>query len=207
MPYIVAFDTDKIKNYVFATNKLKEIRGASAILDELNEHETLKLLPGGTGNYDFDPIGNVWKCNGKDIDKNDLEWEVVFVGGGAGAVIFKNKQSAQEFCQELEKKYSIFTEDGASITTAIIEANDLTNFQSIYQRLQLKLRQNKDAKYQISQILTHPFFRYCDSDGNLYAEKIDGKIAFPDEYFLSTQVRRKREYAKKARVLFKLAPC
>ena len=34
--YIVAFDTDQIKKYVFATDALKEIRGASALLDELN---------------------------------------------------------------------------------------------------------------------------------------------------------------------------
>lgn len=33
---LVALDTDHIKRYVFATNKLKEIRGASSILDHLN---------------------------------------------------------------------------------------------------------------------------------------------------------------------------
>ncbi|NOX37250.1 MAG: hypothetical protein GXO78_06920 [Calditrichaeota bacterium] len=203
MAFIVAFDTDKIKQYIFATNKLKEIRGASAILDELNEYETLNLLPKGKGNYDFDRNENVWKWNGKDMKTDDLEWEVIFVGGGSGMVVFKNKNTATKFCSDLEKRYYTFSEGGASITTAIIETDDLTNFQLLYQRLQFKLRQNKDARYQISQTLTHPFFRYCDSDGNLYAEKTDGKIAFRDEYFLSAQIRRKREYAKKGRVIFK----
>src|SRR5260370_6032781 len=36
---LVALDTDHIKQYVFATDKLKEIRGASSILDRLNRRE------------------------------------------------------------------------------------------------------------------------------------------------------------------------
>jgi len=31
---LVSYDTDRIKEYVFATGDLKEIRGASGILDE-----------------------------------------------------------------------------------------------------------------------------------------------------------------------------
>ena len=34
--FLVALDTNHIKQYVFATDKLKEIRGASSILDNLN---------------------------------------------------------------------------------------------------------------------------------------------------------------------------
>ena len=33
---VLSFDTDRIKKYIFATSKLKEIRGASALLDSLN---------------------------------------------------------------------------------------------------------------------------------------------------------------------------
>ena len=39
--YLVSFDTDRIKDYIYATNSLKEIRGASAILVEV-EDERLK---------------------------------------------------------------------------------------------------------------------------------------------------------------------
>src|SRR5437660_9412487 len=37
--FLVALDTNHIKQYVFATDKLKEIRGASSILDRLNREE------------------------------------------------------------------------------------------------------------------------------------------------------------------------
>jgi hypothetical protein len=40
---LVALDTNHIKGYVFATDKLKEIRGASSILDRLNRRAMRKL--------------------------------------------------------------------------------------------------------------------------------------------------------------------
>lgn len=41
---LVALDTDHIKQYVFATDKLKEIRGASSILDRLNREDMEKIV-------------------------------------------------------------------------------------------------------------------------------------------------------------------
>ena len=38
---LIAFDTDHIKSYVFGTNKLREIRGASSLLDSLNRVRTV----------------------------------------------------------------------------------------------------------------------------------------------------------------------
>ncbi len=40
---LIAFDTDHIKGYVFGTNRLKEIRGASSILDRLNREKTVEM--------------------------------------------------------------------------------------------------------------------------------------------------------------------
>jgi hypothetical protein len=44
---LVAFDTDHIKEYVFGTDRLKEIRGASSLLDRLNRRE-MEEVPGST---------------------------------------------------------------------------------------------------------------------------------------------------------------
>lgn len=41
---LVAFDTDHIKQYVFATDTLKEIRGASALLDNLNQKKMKGII-------------------------------------------------------------------------------------------------------------------------------------------------------------------
>ena len=47
---LLAFDTDRIKEYVFATDPLKEIRGASRLLDTLNRKD-MPWLAGGTCYY------------------------------------------------------------------------------------------------------------------------------------------------------------
>ena len=41
---LVALDTDHIKGYVFGTDKLKEIRGASSLLDRLNRQVMRELM-------------------------------------------------------------------------------------------------------------------------------------------------------------------
>lgn len=42
--YVVALDTDRIKQYVFATDKVKEIRGASKVFDRLNRIKMEKIV-------------------------------------------------------------------------------------------------------------------------------------------------------------------
>jgi hypothetical protein len=42
--YLLILDTPGIKQFVFGTDALAEIRGASALLDRLNRHETQRLL-------------------------------------------------------------------------------------------------------------------------------------------------------------------
>ena len=40
----IAFDTNRIKDYVFETGTLKEIRGASALLDRLNREKMPEIV-------------------------------------------------------------------------------------------------------------------------------------------------------------------
>ena len=42
--FVVVIDTPSIKNYVFGTDLLNEVRGASARLDTLNRSEMEKCL-------------------------------------------------------------------------------------------------------------------------------------------------------------------
>ncbi|MGK5092860.1 hypothetical protein WDW89_12695 [Deltaproteobacteria bacterium TL4] len=80
MSYLVSIDTPGIKKYIFATNRLKEIRGASVLLDELN-HKIMHDL--------------TKKHGGKDI----------YWGGGGGMAEFPDKDAVEKFQEELEKAY------------------------------------------------------------------------------------------------------
>jgi len=74
---LLAFDTDRIKNYVFATAKLKEIRGASAILDELNR-QTMPKLVGG---------------------------EMIYANGGGGLFVVASAEQAKNARASIEQAY------------------------------------------------------------------------------------------------------
>jgi len=150
--YLLLLDTDRIHDYVFATNKLKEIRGASGILDELNSEQTEP--PAVT-------FGMV---------------EKVFLGGGSGKLIFDNPNKAKNFCLELKKLYHKKTDGATSITTACVErmvfGGKQEEFRNWIDRGEKKLRKQKDSKYHRFQPLTNPYFKICESTGISPAEKV-----------------------------------
>ena len=80
MKYILRIDTPSVKKYLLATNKLKGIRGASAILDQLNSDDSETLV-------------------------NQYEGEVFYLGGGGGLVGFSDEDTAQKFSIALKERY------------------------------------------------------------------------------------------------------
>ncbi|MDR4497174.1 MAG: hypothetical protein MRK02_04505 [Candidatus Scalindua sp.] len=171
---LVLLDTDRIHDFVFATNKLKEIRGASAILNELNLERTYELMKG--------------------------RGEKIFLGGGSGKLIFGDISHAHDFCRDLEEMYKSSTAGEASITTAIVPYDDSTEamfMESLY-RGEKELRKNKDFKYQPFQLLSDHYFKVCESSGIFPAEIIETG----DNKLISAACSKKREIADEGKNSF-----
>ncbi len=156
--FLVALDTDHIKQYVFATDKLKEIRGASSILDDLNRSE----------------MARVAKAVGA---------EKIYANGGSGQfLIHGDEEAAREFGQRIQQVYREETGNSASITFALQEIPETIAEQGIetnpelhpYLRLlQYRLLYAKGYPHQESEVLpSHPLMRLCDACGTHYAEDI-----------------------------------
>ena len=145
---LVSFDTDRIKEYVFATGKLKEIRGASAILDELNRLDMVKKA-------------------------EEFDAETIFANGGSGMFVVPEASTAA-LIHAVEKEYRLRTQT-CSITSATMELpDDFKNqdpVQCYLQTLAYRLRLQKDENALHQSILTHPFLRTCDSCGDQYASQ------------------------------------
>src|SRR5487761_1722172 len=90
---LIAFDTDHIKGYVFGTNKLKEIRGASSILDKLNRVETVEVA-------------------------KSFDAETIYAHGGS-ALFIVDSQRAEALGKAVQRLYHERTGGGASITYAV----------------------------------------------------------------------------------------
>ncbi len=164
---LISFDTDRIKEYVFATGRLKEIRGASAILDELNRKDM--------------------------IDKShQFGAETIFANGGSG-IFTVPETSAEAFIQAVEKEYRLQTRTG-SITSAVAQLpagfTNQNDIQPYLQTLMYRLRVKKDENAAHQNLLTHPFLRTCDSCGDAYASQ---NVRDPESELICVSCENKRK--------------
>ncbi len=154
--YLVSFDTDHIKEYLFATNRLKEIRGASALLAQLDKRR-FKFLKRVFG------------------DEN-----VIYSAGGGAAVLVEDEKLADRLVAHGEKHFRRQTHS-ASITGICLEPNpSQANAASVTEKAKFGERMNQAAaelskrkaqKAELSAIPVQPYFRLCASCGQYPAQK------------------------------------
>lgn len=142
MKELVSFDTDRIKSYVFATGKLKEIRGASTILDELNRIDMVRIA-------------------------QDFSAGKVYANGGSGMFVV-DSEDVQDFIKSVQKLYREKTLTG-SISGASIKLPEEDNIQPYLKNLAYRLRICKDSNPKSQSVVSHSYLRTCDSCGQQYA--------------------------------------
>jgi len=160
---LVALDTDHIKQYVFATDKLREIRGASSLLDHLNR----RVMDQVAGERPF-------------------RAEKVYTNGGSGLFLITGDASvAREFGLRIRQAYQEETCDGASITFVVQELPETVKDawqDDIHETLELlryRLAERKSSRLGESTendhvaFPSHPFLYTCDACGSRYAEDKD----------------------------------
>lgn len=181
---LVAFDADRIKGYVFGTNKLKEVRGASALLDKLNR-KTMRSEAKQIQNAQIHPI---------------------YTNGGQGlfVVIADNAdQIAREFGQRVQREFTQTTHGGASVTYVIqplpadlpddidtLKKKDLSTY---FDLLKFEMEINKGTPPDIIAQPSHPLIRQCDACGIRYAEKMVIENDKPDDQFYCLSCHEKQE--------------
>ena len=138
---LIAFDTDHIKGYVFGTNKLREIRGGSSLLDSLNRVSTVDATTQAFGKE---------SC--------------IYANGGSALFLIDADDSdaqAEKLGKEVQRRYREKTHGGASISYAIQrlpayngkqedlmkleQFDDGTTMQDVLHLLRIRLRLAKDS--------------------------------------------------------------
>ena len=130
--FLVAFDTDRIKEYVFATDKLREVRGASRLLTILNE-----------GAPDAKAEQSLTE---KEIQQVSPDYQRVFFGGGSGAVLVPSQDEALKVVQAVESLYQRKTFNGSitGVCLPLARAPETEGFGASMALARLKLREKKD---------------------------------------------------------------
>lgn len=131
---LVSIETVKIKDFIFNTNKLKTIRGASYLLDYLNQVEVPKILEKYGIKYNgkkivkelyskennkeekeerenrefLEKIDKVINFNGKSQLKEEdiiISQNILYIGAGNAKFLVESEEIAQKICKEIKEKY------------------------------------------------------------------------------------------------------
>jgi len=140
--YLVSFDTDRIKEYVFATDKLREVCGASRLLDRLNRETTWQTI--------------------KAIYPGLPEAGGVYFAGGSGAVLVP-EDKVKAVINAIEEMYRRAT-FSASITGVPVPLAPATRESGFGKRMEfaaLELRRRKDEKANRTALTIEPYTQPC----------------------------------------------
>jgi hypothetical protein len=177
---LVALDTNHIKGYVFATDKLKEIRGASSRLDHLNRRVMRDIA-----------------------DDPALHARRVYTNGGAGLFLIEaGRLAAERFGEEVQQAYRQETEGGASITFAVEDIPDSVvdawndPIPDTLELLRIGLARAQNIPPDVIALASHPFLRVCDACGSRSAEARDLRDTDPasqDNRYCAVCIRKREE--------------
>jgi len=159
---LVSFDTDRVKDYVFATPDLKKIRGGSALLEILNKEDICRIVRDTcrTASYEI-PNGHI------------------ITGGGTAMVRVPTADLAEQVIVAVERAYRQMTVNG-TITGAYLEIPEVDlHTEAFGQRvveLGARLRRIKDGKGYEPAVPLAAYLRQCNACGRYPAFRLD-----PDE--------------------------
>ncbi|MEM5871928.1 MAG: hypothetical protein QW051_03580 [Candidatus Aenigmatarchaeota archaeon] len=170
----VLVDTVSIQEYIFSSNKLKEIIGASYIVERLYENDMCDVL--------------LQHFNGK--------YAIGYIGGGNALVFFESVNIAREFIKEFSK-YVLENSPGIRLSFGINENFDHQNFKQSMRELHENLKFNKNSYF--PNVLTRNFGFTLECKRSRRAVEIFNGKTFEDEGLISKVSLTKLKASEKAK--------
>ena len=152
---LAIFDLSGIQKFIFSTNKLKDIIGASAVVN----NALFKNIPEMCND-----VESKWKTDCFDFSSDD-ESKIVYIGGGNALLMFKDGNAYNAFARELTEK--VFLQSGGAIRlfSACVELDEAATLAENQKLLMEKLDSAKKAGGSITPSLCLPITAY---DNNNY---------------------------------------
>ena len=111
---LVSIETIKIKDFIFSTNKLKLIRGASYLLDYMNQVEVPRILKKyGLEYKTHELVNKIYNINDdkeflekvdEEIDKT-IDKRILYIGAGNAKFLVDSEKTAEKICKEIKEIY------------------------------------------------------------------------------------------------------
>ncbi|MGD2088564.1 MAG: hypothetical protein PVH61_20470 [Candidatus Aminicenantes bacterium] len=185
----VLYDVTGIQDYIFSSVKLKENIGASIavqnVLDTFLKDSIKSVCPYASTNWDKYPEIK--------IREQDLDAEIVYIGGGNAMAIFKNEKLYKKVNRRLAKKILEETGEDIKVVSAGVDTN-LADFKQDRRDLVKQLKENKFKRIHSSPLQGIAITREGETDGlpAQFCEKYNNR-----HEYISFPANKKREFEKK----------
>lgn len=169
---LVSIETVKIKDFIFSTNKLKLIRGASYLLDYMNQVEVPRILKKYGLEYNskeiVDEIYNISDDKeflekvDEEIDKT-IDKRILYIGAGNAKFLFEDKDKAEKICKEIKEVYKALA-PSAKVVAEYYEMKENEKIWTAIDELAQKTAEKKSEGFPMLNI-DLPFAVKCDLSG------------------------------------------
>ena len=169
---LVSIETVKIKDFIFSTNKLKLIRGASYLLDYMNQVEVPRILKKYGLEYNSKELVNkiynisddkeFFKKVDEEIDKA-IDKRILYIGAGNAKFLVEDKDKAEEICKEIKEVYKTLA-PSAKVVAECYQMNENEKIWTAIDELAQKTAEKKSEGFPMLNI-DLPFAVKCDLSG------------------------------------------
>ena len=170
--FLVSIETVKIKDFIFSTNKLKLIRGASYLLDYMNQVEVPRILR--KYGLEYNTKGLVDKIYDISDDEEFLrkvdekidgaiDKRILYVGAGNAKFLVENEKDAKNICKEIKELYS----EIAPTAKVVAEFHPMEKDEKIWDAIDELAKKTAEKKSEGFPMLNIdlPFAVKCDLSG------------------------------------------
>lgn len=169
---LVSIETVKIKDFIFSTNKLKLIRGASYLLDYMNQVEVPRILRKYGLEYKTEELVNkIYDISDDDeflkqIDEkidNAIDKRILYVGAGNAKFLVESKDVAEKICKEIKELYR----EIAPSAKVVAECYEIKENEKLWDGIDELVQQTAEKKSEGFPLLNIdlPFALKCDLSG------------------------------------------
>ena len=169
---LVSIETVKIKDFIFSTNKLKLIRGASYLLDYMNQVEVPRILKKyGLEYKTHELVNKIYNINDdkeflekvdEEIDKT-IDKRILYIGAGNAKFLVEDKDKAEEICKEIKEVYKTLA-PSAKVVAECYPMKENEVIWTAIDELAQKTAEKKSEGFPMLNI-DLPFVAKCDLSG------------------------------------------
>ena len=169
---LVSIETVKIKDFIFSTNKLKLIRGASYLLDYMNQVEVPRILKKyGLEYKTHELVNKIYNINDdkeflekvdEEIDKT-IDKRILYIGAGNAKFLVDSEKTAEKICKEIKEIYKNLA-PSAKVVAECYPMKENEEIWTAIDELAQKTAEKKSEGFPMLNI-DLPFAMKCDLSG------------------------------------------